>query len=77
MREGAELRSRAIHNTREPEWGGEEFAFLVHEPVHQCLHLVMWDADKVGKDEEVGWWAFLAGWCSNIKLQKPCASRGA
>ena len=55
VREGAELQSRAITNTREPDWGGEEFAFLVHEPTHQALHLVMWDKDIVGKDEEVGW----------------------
>lgn len=55
VREGAELQSRAIKNTREPHWGGEEFAFLVHEPTHQALHLVMWDKDIVGKDEQVGW----------------------
>ncbi|KAK9792991.1 hypothetical protein WJX73_001056 [Symbiochloris irregularis] len=55
VREGAELQSKAITNTREPNWGGEEFAFLVHEPTHQSLHLNMWDKDVVGKDEEVGW----------------------
>ena len=61
MRQGQHFDTGVIQNEDNPKWGqdgkGEQFGFLVHEPRHQSLSLVLYDYDKLGNDDQLGWCA--------------------
>ena len=59
MREGQHFDTSVLKNNNNPQWGedgkGEEFGFLVHEPRHQSLLINLFDHDKLGNNDVLGW----------------------